>query len=227
MACTRECACLRPLRPRWRRESPHSAHGEFTNTTYAKFGDLGSQALPYYPTGAVWAAGSAVETMQSIRANHGGGYQYRLCPLKSELTEDCMQQHPVPFADSSSIMMSNGTMMKLKSTFVSEGTQPAGSTWQMLGIPDTHHVKPRGVGPTEDWAFPPPCYEPRYPDKPLAGLKEGRCSGQWINNITIYDQLRVPDVPPGEYVLGLRWDCETSAQIWQSCADVTITAPKK
>ena len=48
------------------------------------------------------------------------------------------------------------------------------------------------------------------------------------DNITIYDQLRVPDtLPPGEYVLGLRWDCETSAQVWQSCADVTITAPKK
>ena len=44
-------------------------HGEFTNTTYAKFGDLGSQ-LPRYPTGTVWAAGSDVETMQSIRANH-------------------------------------------------------------------------------------------------------------------------------------------------------------
>merc|ERR1712216_268934 len=82
--------------------------------------------------------------------------------------------------------------------------------------------------PEEAWAFPPPCYEPRYPDKPLSGLSEGRCSGQWMNNITIYDQLKVPEhLEPGDYVLGLRWDCETSAQIWQSCADVTITAPKK
>ena len=56
---------------------PTPGHGEFTNTTYAKFGDMGSKVLPYYPTGVVWAAGSAVETMQSIRANHGGGYQYR------------------------------------------------------------------------------------------------------------------------------------------------------
>ena len=47
-------------------------HGEYTNTRYAKFGDLGSKVLPKYPTGTVWAAGSAVETMQSIRANHGG-----------------------------------------------------------------------------------------------------------------------------------------------------------
>ena len=74
---------------------PTPGHGEFTNTTYAKFGDMGSKVLPRsmlqshrtnpnpnrdpdpnpywrYPTGTVWAAGPAVETMQSIRANHGG-----------------------------------------------------------------------------------------------------------------------------------------------------------
>ena len=56
---------------------PTPGHGEFTNTTYASFGDLGSKVLPKYPTGIVWTAGSEVETMQSIRANHGGGYQYR------------------------------------------------------------------------------------------------------------------------------------------------------
>ena len=133
----------------------------------------------------------------------------------------------MPFADSSSLMLSNGTMMKLSSTFVSVGTSPVGSTWQMLGIPDTHHVRP-GIGPEEAWAFPPPCYEPRYPDQPLASLKEARCSWQWINNITIYDQIIVPEhLEPGEYVLGLRWDCETSAQVWQSCADITIAPPKK
>eukprot|EP01052_Picozoa_sp_SAG31_P004143 SAG31_NODE_169_length_21415_cov_29.765338_5_plen_59_part_00 len=44
-----------------------------------------------------------------------------------------------------------------------------------------------------------------------------------VDNITMYDYLRVPDVLPGEYVLGFRWDCESSAQVWQACADVTIT----
>jgi len=206
---------------------PTPGHGEFTNTTYAKFGDLGSK-LPTYPTGTVWAAGSSVETMQSIRANHGGGYQYRLCPANSELTEACFQETPMAFADDSSLMLSNGTMIKVKSTFVSEGTLPAGAAWQMLAIPDTQHVRPSGASPNEAWAFEPPCYEPAYPDHPLPFLSEGRCSGQWITNITIYDQLRVPEhLPPGDYVLGLRWDCETSAQVWQSCADVTITAPKK
>ena len=95
---------------------PHatSGKGEFTNTTYAKLGDLGSRVLPKYDTGTVWEAGSTVETMTSFRAVHGGsqalrrprthapqalrehrawtgGYQFRLCPLESNLTEACVR----------------------------------------------------------------------------------------------------------------------------------------
>ncbi len=44
----------------------------------------------------------------------------------------------------------------------------------------------------------------------------------------IMDKVRVPaDTPPGEYVLGWRWDCEQTAQVWQSCADITIATPEK
>ena len=46
----------------------------------------------------MWTAGALEQTGWFIRANHGGGYQYRLCPLNSPLTEACMQQTPVPFA---------------------------------------------------------------------------------------------------------------------------------
>ena len=44
-------------------------HGEFTNTKYAKLGDMGSK-LPKFPSGAVWKTGSVVETIWSLRANH-------------------------------------------------------------------------------------------------------------------------------------------------------------
>ena len=54
----------------------------------------------------------------------GGGYQYRLCPLRSNLTEACFQETPIPFAGNSSLMLGNGTIIKLKSTFVSEGVLP-------------------------------------------------------------------------------------------------------
>ena len=46
-----------------------------------------------------------------------------------------------------------------------------------------------------------PCYDPTPPRV----LGQGICSGEWINNITMYDTLRVPHVPAGEYVLGFRW----------------------
>jgi len=201
--------------------SPTPGHGEFVNTTFAKFGDYGSKVLPKMPSGAVWAAGSVVETMWSIRANHGGGYQYRLCPLASELTEACFQETPMPFADDSSLMLSNGTRIKLQSTFVSEGTLPTGSTWQMMPIPAWKNFYPERIG----FSFEPPCNDPTtFPTQDPQELGQGLCTGEWITNMTIYDKLRVPEhLAPGEYVLGFRWDCESSAQVWQSCADVTVT----
>jgi hypothetical protein len=204
---------------------PHTTvgHGEFTNTTYARVGDLGSK-LPKQPSGAVWKAGSVVETMWSLRANHGGGYQYRLCPLNSELTEDCFQQTPMEFAGNSKLMIGNGKVITLNSTFVSEGTLPAGSTWQVNPIPGW------GVMRDGDWSLPlkrwfdPPCDDP-FSLHPPQQLDQGLCSGEWLTNVTTYDQLRVPEhLPPGEYVLGFRWDCEATAQVWQSCSDISITA---
>lgn len=41
----------------------------FTNTTNAKFGDLGSEVLKPMPSQATWEAGSEVETMWGLRAN--------------------------------------------------------------------------------------------------------------------------------------------------------------
>ena len=37
------------------------------------------------------------------------------------------------------------------------------------------------------------------------------------------DVLRVPaDLPEGDYVLGWRYDCEGTAQVWQNCADISL-----
>ena len=201
---------------------PHETggHGEFTNTSYAVVGSMGSK-LPKFPSGAVWKAGSVVETMWSLRANHGGGYQYRLCPLNSELTEACMQETPVPFAENSKLMLGNGTMMTLNSTFVSEGTLPAGSTWQMNPIPGYVVRNHGGWNCCKRW-FEPPCDDAQSLNPPQQ-LSQGLCSGEWLTKVTTYDYLRIPEhLEPGEYVLGFRYDCEASAQVWQSCSDVTI-----
>jgi hypothetical protein len=206
---------------------PTGGHGEYIDTVNAQFGDLGSK-LPKLDSGAVWKVGSTVETIWSVRANHGGGYQYRLCPLKSELTEDCFQQTPMPFAGNSKLMMSNGTMLPLTSTFVTEGTLPVGGTWQMLPIPMGHDyctpgskVAPNCVthgshGDAPGHPFPSQCNDP-CPPGGCPGLAQGLCSGEWMTNITMYDQLRVPThLEAGEYVLGFRWDCESSAQVTSS-----------
>ena len=42
-------------------------------------------------------------------------------------------------------------------------------------------------------------------------------------NPGVLDEVRVPaNLAPGRYVLGWRWDCDASAQVWSSCADITL-----
>ena len=41
--------------------------------------------------------------------------------------------------------------------------------------------------------------------------------------VAVLDVLRIPDdLPPGDYVLGWRYDCEATAQVWANCADITL-----
>ena len=77
--------------------------------------------------------------------------------------------------------------------------------------------------------FPPPCPW----DVPENGVHHlfnwttdgdgmGACSSDWVIGL-ISDHVLLPkDLAPGAYVLGWRWDCEETAQIWQNCADVEI-----
>ena len=70
--------------------------GEYVNTSNAVHGDRGSQ-LPALPSDTVWTRGSRAEVTWQITANHGGGYQYRLCPGDQALTEECFSQTPLMF----------------------------------------------------------------------------------------------------------------------------------
>jgi len=190
---------------------------QYKTTPHAQQGDLGSETLKKTESGVTWKAGSKVEVSWTIQANHGGGYQYRLCPSSEPLTEECFQRMPLPFTGMQSFKWADGVQIFFNGSYVSEGTHPPGSTWAMNPIPrnDTQQTGK---------SFPPRCEE-----VPECGSTEVMskclCSGMWgPYNLQIIDTLQLPsDLSAGEYVLGWRWDCEESTQIWSSCSDVTIT----
>jgi len=58
-----------------------------------------------------------------------------------------------------------------------------------------------------------------------SGWNEGAGAGiGGTFNFAMVDVVKVPDLPAGEYSLSWRWDCEQTPQVWNSCADITITA---
>ena len=87
--------------------------------------------------------------------NHGASIS--ALPRIRALTEACFQATPMPFADDSSLMLSNGDG-ESPVDFRVGGDDTGGSTW-LLPMTGVH---PGGTAP-EAWGFSPPCYEPRYP----------------------------------------------------------------
>jgi len=107
------------------------------------------------------------------------------------------------------------TQLWFNATRVSVGTVPAGSTWAKNPIPRGPWGWRRS-GP----AFEPVCEESEacrnaHDEPPPRTDSPCRCSGDSTMpfNLEIVDVIRVPDLPPGAYVLGWRWDCEESDQV--------------
>jgi len=200
---------------------PGTESGEYNTTRFAKQGDLGSKMLPEAPSGTVWTAGELAETGWFIRANHGGGYIFWLCPKSEALTEECFRRHPLTFEGPQRLRWNDGREEEINGTYVTAGTSPPGSMWAMNPLPES---------PTAD--FPAPCKagSSKPVRAPMAngqyGSNPGPCAGNWPTTVTIVDTLRVPaHLPAGDYVLGWRWDCEMTAQVWAACADITIKSP--
>merc|ERR1712139_733464 len=189
-----------------------------------------------------WIAGSTVEVAWGITANHGGGYQYRLCRLKEktanitdQVSEECFQQTPLPFVgDKQWIQFGNGLDVKNRTEIpavrVTEGVLPKGSAWTRNPIPACNDV-PRMGG--HNHACSGPMFEPPIPG--LYGFGAGSCASgvapctlqemaerEEEFTFGIVDLVKVPDVPPGDYILSFRWDVEQLPQVWTNCADVNI-----
>jgi hypothetical protein len=59
---------------------------------------------------------------------------------------------------------------------------------------------------------------PQFPE-PCPGF-----SGvDWHGGYSVRDVLKIPaNLEAGQYILGFRYDCEATAQVWSSCADITL-----
>ena len=223
--------------------------GAYNTTRFAKQGDLGSVVLPKRPTGVQWKRGEVVDTRWAMTAKHGGGYQYRLCKADQELTEECMQATPMKFATKDGehyiTFRFNDTTLDRDSplTVVTEGT--GGLGWAVNPLPNPTSFGCDYVvdeGEHCDWECPG-CGAPTYAADDACPCK---CYDQYhelsehsygtdpdvfvdpvpdheYHEFAIEDHLIVPDdIEAGEYVLGWRWDCEMSSQVWSNCADLEI-----
>jgi hypothetical protein len=215
--------------------------GEYNTTRYAKQGDLGS-ALPPRPSGTVWRRGATAKARWQQSANHGGGYQYRLCPANEPLTEACFRRTPLALAVGTHTMRHADPSKDkvIDATVVASG---GGKGWVRWPYPNydegqCDYVVPAGkhcgsgcpgCGPplyAADGACPCDC-DKKYPGLPAGNTDNATFpdpgGGDPNRDFVIEDTLRVPsDIPAGEWVLGWRWDAEMTSQIWTSCSDITI-----
>ena len=209
------------------------AAGFGNDTIVHRQGYPGSR-LPPVSYKTVWKLNSTVEVAWGITANHGGGYQYRLCSKDEPLTEACFQRHVLPFVGGTqTLRWADGAEVTINATRVSAGTTPAGSVWTKNPIPACTDLQGGDFGRGCDkpqFAPPPGCNETCWGFKRCEDqLPHVDCSEypHWntreIPNIV--DRVRVPPVLAlGAWVVQWRWDCEQTPQVWNSCGDVTVVA---
>jgi len=198
-----------------------------------------------------WIAGSVAQVAMGLRANHGGGYQYRLCPADSDLNEACFQSNPLQYVNNTSTLFwiapesgkastpltINATRLEVNSAtnVWTKNPVPAYNCFSG-GAPDEFVHKPgagsgcAGAGPQ---FTPPEGLEDGYwgffsvDTEQGADVPSGETEGEdpqspkWLPFIG--DYVRVPDTA-GHYILSWRWDSEQTPQVWTNCADIYISS---
>jgi hypothetical protein len=199
-----------------------------------KSGALGT-ALP--PTKLTkWVVGQTVEVAFGLWANHGGGYQYRLCPAdSSNLDEECFKKMPLEYADGKQAFFWNDGPNKGKEIKIDATRLAArdGSIWTKNPIP-AYGCAAGGVntGPgglsRESQGCTGPQFTPAIDGHEYWGFSDYILGTGEKDKDTflpfVKDFVKVPNAKPGNYVLSWRWDCEQSPQVWNSCADIEISA---
>jgi len=208
-----------------------------------------AQGEPYETnTNPKWKAGSEVEVSYTIVANHGGGGQYRLCPLEkltqvggtdTGFTDECFAENVMPFVgDSSWFVYKSPTNSSFSGKIEfpavrvrdanTDGVLPKGSTWTKIGIPACSGAR-GGAGSGADSQCDTPQFHNPITEAGFWGFGN-EASGnspalkEVLNNWFISDKVQVPEGLEGDYVLQWRWDSEQTAQVWTQCAVVTIEA---
>jgi len=93
------------------------------------------------PVGAVvttWRVGDIVEASFYLNVNHGGGYQYRVCPRRDGVVVDeaCFERNPLVFAtETHTVVLGDDRRISIPATDVTTGTRPDGSAWRRIPIP--------------------------------------------------------------------------------------------
>lgn len=195
-----------------------------------------------------WIAGSTVEVAFGLTANHGGGYQYRICRLNKQswnitdqATEECFQKTPLDFVGDKQWLQWGNGLDKTNRTEINAvrvnwwhgvDVLPKGSTWTRNPVPPCNDI-PRLGG--HNHKCNGPAFTPPAPG--VYGFGPGSCASgeepctleemqarEEMFTMGVVDLVKVPDVPPGDYVLSWRWDVEQLPQVWSNCADVKIKA---
>lgn len=195
-----------------------------------------ARTLPGNTKPTKWIAGAEEEVIFGITANHGGGYQYRLCPMPKEgrmaLTEECFQRKPMEFVGDTQWIQFGGdekNRTAIPAVRTTEGTYPAGSQWTKNPIPACGTFDGGGIAQQICLGsqFKPPVPGARG----FYGFTQGdKATGtnprtRTLTQFTVVDKIKVPaDIVPGDYVLSFRTDQEQTPQIWTQCSDVQITA---
>eukprot|EP00040_Diaphanoeca_grandis_P003277 m.24470 g.24470 ORF g.24470 m.24470 type:complete len:363 (-) comp14616_c0_seq1:138-1226(-) len=145
----------------------------------------------------------------------------------------------------------NKTETMIEATRFSTGTLPVGSMWTKNPIPsgsfEPSSIGGNGMGNSYPPQFTPPegcdehCwgYQPcnygfthpswegwnrTHPTLPPCAPKNGQGCCHTSAYVAIVDQVKVPVVPAGDYVVRWRWDGEQSPQIWSGCGDISIVS---